>query len=204
MSSWKGEDDELPEFGNRARKWFRLVVRQALETMLAREERQGKNPLPRETVALIIQRACEQPYRCVYCVPKDEYAGRGYSYYGWAVYERELSFVLQDLIENAREQLRESEFSEAFPSIDDWLRADIAGELPRWTKYQAQGSDNLTARMRGQLSAAARERRRRWPLVCKACGDSFLRRPGQRGRPLYCPACNEARAGTSEAPDRRC
>lgn len=193
MSDWKGADEDLPNFGDRARRWFRLSVKQRAADLLKRDETRGYTKLPCDRVSKIINEICDHPFRYVYCLPKPDYNGGAYSYYSWEVAVDVLDRALRTLVEEARLATAQEEYARAFPTLDAWLRADMQGSLPSWY-HPTSGSKHLPTRVRAELRATALERRRKWPLVCRNCGTDFIRARGSRGQPLYCADCAKSRA----------
>lgn len=190
-TGWKGEDDGRVRFGRKAKLWLASAIR---ERLTATDE---KHPEPRvygQELEDIVAWYCEEPMFYVTWVPAAEYRGRGFSHGAWQLdyaainrdfkLGRKVCLVRRTLeIDNAR-----------IKSLDEWLRADIAGTLKCPGRFG--GTEELSAEVVKNLSSAAANRRKRWPRRCVQCDRSF--KPDHH-KATRCPSCRAER----RAPTRR-
>jgi hypothetical protein len=189
-ATWRGplrDENGLP-FGRRAQGWLRRQIRSWLETAEGADE---------EKVAELLDWYMETPLRYVNWKDCDEYHGRGFSMGAWTV---DWPTVREDF-DLGRTRLAEREaqardYALGIRTLDDWLRADIAGTL---THPGAIGGMLFVA---DSLRYRGRTLRRMAP--CDACRKVFkLDRRNARN----CPDCRvrlraerEARAGKGAKP----
>jgi hypothetical protein len=121
-------------------------------------------------------------------IPAEVYCGVGYSAGGWAIdWETLVEELPHELTELSRSILRTAD-AKTYPTLDDWLRADIRGELAY--PGAASGLDRpgctLRPETRRAISALASARQSLWPQLCADCGESFTPDRRRFGR---CPDC---------------
>jgi hypothetical protein len=127
-------------------------------------------------------------------IPAEIYCGVGYSAGGWAIdWETLVAELPHELTELSRSILRTAD-AKTYPTLDDWLRADISGELayPGATSGLDRPGCTLRPETRRAISALASARRTLWPRPCSDCGDSFV--PDRR-RVARCPGCRAMARG---------
>lgn len=176
--SWKGGDDREDggrlRFGRKARHWYRAALRYGLlERQLA----------PEHAVDAVVERLSEVTHsrgparmpRYVSWKPAESYQGAGFSAGAWVIdWARLIAELPQVLMEHADDLKREADVKR-FPTLDDWLRADLSGKL-EYTGAQS-GLDRpgctITAEQRRSLANAAFFRPMLSPRSCRDCGRTF-------------------------------
>lgn len=179
VSNWKGEESEgFPKFGKKARQWFLRSLRANLKEkcfLRAKDELES-----------IVQWLAADPTAYVTWIDDEQYHGRRYSNGAWVIDWKAIAEGCDAALADSTATAERSRLR----TLDDWLRADLDGSLKH---IPAGGSVSLNQEVREQLAETARARRRTWPIGCVDCGETFLRRPGSRGKPIRCPPCLELR-----------
>jgi len=181
-AKWKGDSGSagIPRFGRKARAWMARVLDRKL-----RELAPGWND--DEVMADLVAWYMDDAERYVKWVDDEGgYRGRGYSNGLWVI---DWETVREDLHQGTTtlnsHAARERDTAR-FQTLDEWLRADLQGELD----YPGAlgGMEDVPDEIRVRVQRAAIERRRRWPIRC-ACGKSFV--PDRR-KARRCPDCRAA------------
>lgn len=179
-SGWTEDgDDGLPNFGRKARAWFARKVRANLN------EIGGKYPynMTDDEVEPVVARFAADPMPYVEWVDGEEYRGRGWSSGAWQIDWKALHTALVDVLEELRLEMDTA----SILSLDDWLKADLDDAF----HYEgpAGGSEKLPKRLRRELLAAARDRRRKLPKTCTSCREPYQPTSNRQRR---CPKCIDA------------
>jgi hypothetical protein len=131
-------------------------------------------------------------------VAEEHYRGRRYSAGFWTLDERLLLAELpQEIMQLRRSKARESDKAR-LASLDDWLRADIAGTLQ--FGGEKGGAPNLLPELRSKMRLAAKVRRRR---KCAKCGCRFIRGSRRHDTCTKCRAQNSMVAISLQAGQAR-
>jgi hypothetical protein len=179
-ASGRSDDgDDLPGFGRKARAWFKRMVRAMLSDVGA----SYRYRMHDGELEPLVERFAADPMAYVEWVDADEYRGRGWSSGAWKINWDKVKADVSPVLE----QMREAKDTDCIKSLDDWLRADLADAF----EYPGAegGTDNLPKKLRRELRAAARVRRRRLPKTCTTCPALFEPRSNRQRR---CPKCIEA------------
>lgn len=179
---WRGNDG-LPNFGRKARKWFARLVRAKIEEGpsfgMTEEEREK-----------LIERFLADPMPYVTWTDAEEYHGRGWSNGAWSIDWN----AVREGCQAALEELRAEAETARFPTLDDWLRAELEGTLS--SHGASGGSEKLSKKLRRELLAAARARRKNRPRICRSCRAEFT---PTSNRALRCTKCIDSESATNQA-----
>ena len=186
-SNWRGDDEGGVRFGRRARAWLR---RKAIAKLFcqARGENAGWLGGPDGYLWTPAQAAELGEWYASrwrdYVKWEDDstWSGTRYANGHWAFDEKAVARDVQRALADVNRALDARDY----PTLDEWLRADIDGKLNY--KGDAGGMANVSPEMR-------RPRRR-----CLACGARFL--PKNRKR-VRCEDCCQKRRGRTESAEHR-
>jgi hypothetical protein len=191
---WKPENgDGRVKFGHKARQWMAGLIRARLVAEYRKRGVVWEADQLDAVVAWYEPWVCvsedleslgiETPYYATW-VPTDSYRGSGFSTGEWRVLWYE---VLRDLPEAVVAVARTID-AKWIHSLEDWLRADLAGTL----HYGGAkgGTDRLDQHQRLELMDATYRRRKSWPRICADCGES---RPPAKLNAKRCRECVELR-----------
>lgn len=183
--SWKRGPDGEPEIGKKVLAWFKRKVRAKL--LPPSFEDKASDNLVAQTDSMVEWYA-EMPERYMKWVDSDEFQGGRFSNGSWVI---DWDILLRDQPEAAAEYRRRKDAAR-FPTLDDWLRADAAGEL----EYRGDegGMAEIPEKVRARVKEAARARLLRRPAVCE-CGKQFAR---DRANAKRCPECRVAKKAERE------
>jgi hypothetical protein len=121
----------------------------------------------------------EEPDVFVEWVDADEYRGRGWSNGAWVVDFNTVNAHIQQCQEEVNTRSRRYDDALRFKTLEDWLRADINGELVY--RGAKGGMDDVAKTLRIRVPS---EKGR-----CQTCRKIFGREPWWRKN---CPACTNA------------
>lgn len=185
VSGWSegGGGDELPTFGNKARKWFRRKLRAKL----------GSFKVPGDEIEPVLDCLASDPMPYVEWEDDDSYRGRGYSNGSWSIDWGAVRLGCEAALKDLRSETERTRFS----TLDDWLRADVEGKLP--PSSARGGSAKLPKKLRRELLAAARARRKHRPRICRVCKSEFM---PTCNRALRCPTCRGSADATTQGTAR--
>jgi len=181
-AAWQGGEQGLPKFGKKARAWLARQLRAKLR------EIHHESWHDEEGIARLVDWHLERWDRFVRWVDADEFRGSSYAYGAWQIaWDAVKSAVDEACADNNAIIGREHRESDArlFPTLEDWLRADIASEL---SYAGAGGGMDLVRR-----HAVPQPKARRAPpihsdLRCP-CGKIFA----GVAQAKFCPLCREKR-----------
>lgn len=205
-AAWKpdGEpnDDGRAKFGKHARRWLTSRIRQELTRYLngtAPTRRYGILTITGDDVAALVPWFMEHPMRYVYWVARDEYSGIRFSNGSWRFHADAVKGDIVQGMSDLYDARARAADAGAIPTLDHWLRADIAGTLTFAGDKGGGDEMRLSDDERYTLVCAALHRQRRWPRPCAACGEMF-RSPARRQR--RCPTCLAAKRLTANTSER--
>lgn len=182
-TDWEGkEDDGRTRFGRKARLWFA----HALRASFTEETDDHKRVIQDDDLDEFVAWYCEDPERYVEWQPEDTYRGRRFAAGGWAINNG----IVNADYDQAREEIERARLraidAAHISSLDDWLRADIAGTLQFPGCRGGTWGWDQSPEVQSSLAAAARLRRRNWPRRCRGCGESFK---ADHHKARRCPTC---------------
>lgn len=175
------DDDGLPKFGKKARKWFLRLLRAKLEG--------NRFDITDEELEPVIARFAGDPMPYVKWKDSDQYHGGQYSNGSWTI---DWSAVVEGCASALRELRADAEMAR-FPTLDDWLHAEVEGTLP--ASCARGGSAKLPKKLRRELQTAARIRRKNRPRICRGCRSEFT---PTCNRALRCRKCIESDVVTKQ------
>jgi hypothetical protein len=158
-SGWHEEgdgDDGLPTFGKKARRWFVRLLRARL----------GRTVNESELPAVLAWFAAN-PMPFVRWRDEEEYRSRNYSNGAWMINWPAVTDGCGEALREVRTAAEEARF----PTLEQWLQADIQGDLR--DRGDPGGADNLPKKQRRELKEMARARRKRLPHMCQSCSEEF-------------------------------
>lgn len=180
---WRGDSDGTPKFGRKAALWFARSIRAKLLEM-------GGSPpysMYQEEVEPIVERFAADPLPYVKWEDADEYRGQGWPLGVWKIQWTKVMTALSTFLLDCR---RDTALGGRDLTLDVWLKADIENNKSILGRNYVWGGENrLPKELRTELTQKAVARRRKWPLVCRECGGTFLRPAKRRGKMLRCPKC---------------
>jgi hypothetical protein len=167
VSGWTEDgDDGLPKFGKKARRWFMRLLRAKLEA--------NRFDIKDDELEPVLARFAANPMPFITWNDAEDYHGRNYSNGAWKI---DWNVVVYG-VAAALNELRAEAESARFPTLDDWLRAEVKGTLD--STGRMGGSAKLPKKLRRELQAAARARRKNRARICRTCHTEFT------------PTCNRA------------
>jgi hypothetical protein len=197
--SWKGDDysDDPSKIGPDVRQWFTLLVSKTLKRQVGADGEDNAIVQCRLIVEshlkgdeqAVIDWLTSRIDRFTIFVPLAEYRGDNYAMGGWQVRWNAIHRVIADVCCEIVEAKRVARDAARYPTLDDWLRADIAGTLRH--RGADGGMGKVPGKVRGRLKREASARRlallRSTAIVC-ACGASFT---PDRANATRCDKCRD-------------
>lgn len=183
------KDDDFPsvKFGREARAWLRRLLTARIKTIDWIQTSLAAGDI---TAERLVEYFLAEPKLYVTWLDSQIYSGKGQPVGLWEVNWPAVEEDYNDAIRTVRSVVGKISDDERFPTLDDWLRADMAGEL----RYagSASGMEDVPPEMRERTKELARQRELRRPIECASCGASFVRhrRNGRR-----CKKCLETKGG---------
>ncbi len=117
-TDWQGWQGDSPrKFGKKARRWFAAAVRARLSPHAASHM---------VSVDALVEWCVERADQYVRWVPADEYRGGNYADGAWEI---DWGHLLNDTASCAESDIQRAADAAAFPTLDEWLRADCDGRL---------------------------------------------------------------------------
>jgi hypothetical protein len=203
VEAWQGGHSGVPKFGRKAQAWLRRRIKAHLfpdvDTVTGDSEMGPDGAKWDRKVIdwLLDEYAARAPGRFVHWVDADEWRGRGFSNGSWQFDAKAVEAFCQEAIDNVDRRLD----ANAYPTLDEWLKADMADDL--WFRGAAGGMDLLSAEVRASIAAGKAERAAR--RHC-ACGVVFV---AERSNARKCAGCRataraeqKARAKSQAVPRR--
>lgn len=191
-ADWKGRDDDgRVRFGTRARLWLERRMRQELERYnngTAPTKRYGVLPITQDDVVGLVPWFMEDATHYVEWIFYDDYAGARYTRGAWRFNAETVKRDIPQGMEALRDRAAHTADAKAVATLDDWLRADMAGTLQHAGWLGGAEDMRLTPAERADLSDKAFARRYNWPKACATCGESF-----RGGEYKNCKACRAKR-----------
>lgn len=191
-ADWKGRDDDgLVRFGTRARLWLERRMRQELEKYnngTAPTKRYGVLPITQDDVVGLVPWFMEDATHYVEWIFYDDYAGARYTRGAWRFNAETVKRDIPQGMEELRDRAAHAADAATVATLDDWLRADMAGTLQHAGWLGGAKDMRLTPEERRGLNYSALTRRYRWPKACATCGESF-----RDGSCKNCKACRAKR-----------
>jgi hypothetical protein len=154
---WRGESDDAPRFTRGARRWFAQHIRAAIET---EPQATAIYELRPEEIGQVVGWLQERYTEYVSYLPTEEYRGRGWSHGAWVVDRAALKTGWRLALNTIRGDEGEAEAS-VTDSLDEWLRADIAGTVQGVKGGDAAIPDEQWASLAGAADARRKRLARR-------------------------------------------
>lgn len=173
--------DHTPmKFGRRARAWLTRLLTGSFTGI------EWFRSHPDVTAEQFVAWYLESPTRYVTWVDAEEYRGKGYANGAWTVAWDVVRADWFQALQELRDAAARARDAEQFLTLDDWLRAEVAGDLVY--RGARGGTERIPDELRSRSMRLAEDRRRQWPIAC-ACGKSFVR---DRANARRCAECREA------------